>query len=184
MNELSYCTFPLSLNSLHIKSVYEMQILALAGALPDGLRQSNEQLASLLHTNRKTIVMALSRLRTKNLLVNSGTKPRRVLNVTAKVIDLLTALPPATQAPKTTPRAGGQMPPARGDQMPPATGGETPPHNINNKRINEYKHTHSILSDKNSNSNSPAIPDFLIRYRQQMNQLSMQFQNQITGGAR
>ncbi|MBN2843264.1 MAG: hypothetical protein JXM68_09250 [Sedimentisphaerales bacterium] len=183
MNELSYCTFPLSLNSLHIKSVYEMQILALAGALPDGLRQSNEQLASLLHTNRKTIVMALSRLRTKNLLVNSGTKQRRVLNVTAKVIGLLTALPAATQAPKTTPPTGGQMPPDTGGETTPATGGETPPHNINNKRINEYKHTHSFFSEK-SNNNSLAIPDFLIRYRQQMNQLNIQFQNQITGGVK
>ena len=89
MTPLSYSRFPVDLNQYRITSAYELQILAWTATLPNGLRQSNNQLAEILHTDRRTIINAINRLRGKKLVENTGTKYSRVLVASSEIVSLL-----------------------------------------------------------------------------------------------
>lgn len=116
MNNLNYCVFPLAINKLEISSMYELQLLALAGSLPDGLLQSNASLARLLCTHRKTIVQALRRLRLKGLLTNIGSQRQRVLAVQGKAREIFCEY---QQSQPTTSSAEQQPDPARPEDSSP-----------------------------------------------------------------
>jgi len=89
MTPLTYIRyFPLGLNQYGITSGYELQILALTATLPDGLRQSNNQLAEILCTDRRTIINAINRLRDKKLINNIGTRYRRILVANSEIVSL------------------------------------------------------------------------------------------------
>ena len=92
MTAISYCFFPVQINCYGITSAYELQILALCALLSCGLRQSNNQLAESLQTDRRTIINSINRLRDKKLVRNTGTKYSRVLTANSEIVSLFNGL--------------------------------------------------------------------------------------------
>ncbi len=89
MTPLTYCrSFPLKLNCYGITSAYELQILIWAATLPDGIRESNNNLAQVLNTDRRTIINSINRLKLKRLIDNVGTKYNRVLIASSEIVSL------------------------------------------------------------------------------------------------
>ena len=89
MTPLNYCRFPVALNGFGISSAYEIQILSWAAMLSDGLKQSNNQLAEILHTDRRTVINSINRLKNKALIENIGTKYNRILKASGEIVALL-----------------------------------------------------------------------------------------------
>ena len=88
MSELSYCSFPTSINSLKISSAYELQILALAATLPNGLMKSNQHLADMFHTHSRTVSRAIKRLKDNKYITNNGDKYHRILVANSDILSL------------------------------------------------------------------------------------------------
>lgn len=86
---ITFVSYPLSINRLNITSVYELQILALAASLPDGLKLSNSGLAKLFFTSRQTIINAIKRLQERGFIERTGDDYHRVITITSQVSELL-----------------------------------------------------------------------------------------------
>lgn len=89
MTPLDYSYFPVALNRYRVTSAYEIQILAWAAMLPEGLKKSNNDLAELLHTDRRTVINSINRLKSKGLIENTGTKYNRILKANSEIVSLL-----------------------------------------------------------------------------------------------
>lgn len=88
---VTYFRIPVELLGLGITSAPELMILALAAGFGEkGIRLSNNRLAAILHTERRTVVNALRRLRGKGYLVDeSEGKQRRKLVASREIIALV-----------------------------------------------------------------------------------------------
>ena len=99
MTPLDYVRkFPV-LISQYVSSAAELVILIWSATLPDGLKMSNQDLADILHTTRRTVINSISRLKDKSLISNIGTHYHRVLVANGEIISLLAGLNGETIAP-------------------------------------------------------------------------------------
>ena len=89
MTPLDYCQFPTALNRYGITSAYELQIVVWAGKLSAGLTLSNNALAEVLNTDRRTVINSINRLRQKGLVTDKGSKFSRVLVANSEIVSLL-----------------------------------------------------------------------------------------------
>ena len=89
MSSISFVNVPIGLNNLHIRSSYELQIMALALSMPEGLRVTNGYLAEQLHVTRRTVIRAINALKDRDYLRNIGSQVMRILAPTGHAIRLL-----------------------------------------------------------------------------------------------